>query len=76
MENVAKEYDGVDLIGLFYPRGSDYMFAVISKFRDYATFEKFLGAESFTKVQSKWVPLTSQIKEMFLDEITEFHWMQ
>ncbi len=42
LENVKqlKRPEGVEFLGLFYPRGSNYMFAGINKYKDYATWEK------------------------------------
>jgi len=33
----AKDFEGVEPVGLFFPRGSGYVYAAITKYRDYAT---------------------------------------
>ena len=38
---VAEKAEGVEPVGLFFPRGSGYMYATMTKYRDYATWEKF-----------------------------------
>lgn len=67
MEKAANEFDGVDFVGLFFPRGSDYGYALVAKYRDYATFENYY--KSVTALREKAITLLVKQRDLFLDEI-------
>jgi len=55
---------------LSYPRGSGYMYATITKYQDYATWEKFWKNPQVTAVRQKANAILTNQMDMFLDEIT------
>jgi len=67
MVEAAKKAEGVEPVGLFFPRGSGYMYAIITRFRDYATWEKFW--EQIAKLRQKGISIITNEMDMFFDEI-------
>jgi len=48
--------EGVELVGLFFPRGSGYMYATITKYRDYATWKSFGKAQRLHQCERRPMP--------------------
>lgn len=65
----TKEFDGVEPVGLFFPRGSGYWFASIIKYQDYATWEKWWRSPAMDKIREKGLPIITKQMDMFFDEI-------
>jgi len=68
-EEVAEKLKGVELVGFFFPRGSGYMYAAITKYQDYATWEKFWRNPEVTAVREKANAIVTKQMDMFFDEI-------
>ena len=60
--------EGIEPVGLFYPRASGYMFVSITKCRDYTTWEKYY--KSIREIREKIIPLITRQTDMFFDEFT------
>jgi len=61
------ETEGVEPIGLFFPRGSGYMYATVTKYKDYATWEKYW--QKITKRRQKGMAIITKEMDMFFEEI-------
>jgi hypothetical protein len=59
--------EGVEHMGLFFPRGSTYMYASITKYKDYATFEKYW--EKIKKERHEGMDIITEETDMFFEEI-------
>jgi len=59
--------EGVERLGLFFPRGSNYMYASITKYKDYATWEKHW--KEIKKDRQKGMDLITEETDMFFEEI-------
>jgi hypothetical protein len=70
IKKVIKNFKGVELIGVFFPRGSGYMYATITKYQDYATWEKFWTNPKVTAMRQKANAIITKQMDMFFDEIT------
>lgn len=62
-----KSPEGVEAMGLFYPRGSEYLFASVVKYKDYATWEKIWADTS--KEREEGVDIITKQTDMFFEEI-------
>ena len=62
-----KPAEGVERLGLFFPRGSNYMYASITKYKDYATWEKYWA--EIAKERQKSLSIITEQTDMFLEEI-------
>jgi len=69
-KKAVKKLEGVELVGLFFPRGSGYMYATITKYQDYATWEKLWKSPEVTPVREKANAIVTKQMDMFFDEIT------
>jgi len=72
MENLKKamrKVERVELAGLFFPRGSGYMYATMIKYQDYATWEKFWMSPEVIPVRQKGNAIITEQMDMFLDEM-------
>jgi len=69
LPEAAKEFEGVEPVGLFFPRGSGHFYAMITKCRDYATWEKWWRSPAMDKVREKVLPIATNQMDMFFDEI-------
>ena len=67
MKQFSSDTEGIEVIGLFYPRGSNYDYAAVTKYKDYATWEKY-WAETAEQRQSGLHIITQQT-DMFFEEI-------
>ena len=65
----SQETDGVEFVGLFYPRGSGYMYAHVTRYTDYATWEKFWKSPKVTKERMRGRPISVNEMDMFFDEV-------
>ena len=65
---VAKA-QGVEFLGLFYPRGSGYMYATITRHDDYASWERYWNNPETVKNRRKGGPIATKEMDMFFDEI-------
>jgi len=63
----TESVEGVKPQGLFYPRGSNYDFAVIIKYKDYATWEKRQAATA--EARQKGIDIITEQTDMFFEEI-------
>jgi len=68
LEEVAEKFKGVQSVGLFFPRGSGYMYATITKYQDYATWEKYWRSPEVTAVREKAIAIITKQMDMFFDE--------
>ena len=62
-----KPVEGVERLGLFFPRGSNYMYAAITKYKDYATWEKYW--EEIKKERQKGLDIITEETDMFFEEV-------
>jgi hypothetical protein len=62
-----KPVEGVESLGLFYPRGSNYMYAGVTKYKDYATWEKYWA--EIAKERGKGLSIITEQTDMFFEEI-------
>ena len=62
-----KPVEGVEPLGLFFPRGSNYMYASITKYKDYATWEKYWAETA--KQRKKGINIVSEETDMFFEEV-------
>jgi len=62
-----KPVEGVERLGLFFPRGSGYMYAGITKYKDYATWEKYWA--EIAKERQKGISLITEEMDMFFEEV-------
>ncbi|MCW4050183.1 MAG: hypothetical protein NWE89_10670 [Candidatus Bathyarchaeota archaeon] len=62
-----KPVEGVEPLGLFFPRGSNYMYASITKYKDYATWEKYWA--EIAKERRKGLSLITEETDMFFEEV-------
>ena len=65
----VKEFEGAEPVGLFFPRGSGFWFATITKCRDYATWEKWWRSPAMDRIREKAAPLITKQVDRFFDEI-------
>ena len=70
IKKVMKNIKGVELVGFFFPRGSGYMYATITKYEDYAIWEKFWKNPHVTAIREKANAILTKQMDMFFDEIT------
>ena len=63
-----KEVEGVEPVGLFFPRGSGYMYASVTKYKDYVTWEKWWFSAAMRKIGEKIHPIMTREMDMFFDE--------
>lgn len=70
LKKAATKVKGVELVGLFFPRGSGYMYATITKYQDYATWEKFWMIQEVMPLREKGNTIVTEQMDMFLDEMT------
>ena len=66
---VLKKFEGVETVGLFFPRGSDYRYARIIKCRDYATWEKYWRSPDRVYRRDIAETIVTNQMDMFFDEI-------
>ena len=62
-----KSAEGAEVIGLFYPRGSEYLFASVVKYKDYATWEKSWA--DMSKEREKSIDIITKQTDMFFEKI-------
>ncbi len=62
-----KSEEGMEVIGAFYPRGSEYMFASVTKYDDYATWEKKWASSS--KTRQEGINIITKQMDMFFEKI-------
>lgn len=62
-----KPAEGVEPLGLFFPRGSRYMYATITKYKDYATWEKYWA--DVAKIRQKGIDIITVEEDMFFEEV-------
>ena len=62
-----KPVEGVEPRGLFYPRGSNYMYAAVTKYKDYATWEKYWA--EIAKERKKGMDIITEETDMFFEEV-------
>lgn len=60
---------GVEPVGLFYPRGSGYMYATVTKYENYGAWEKYWRSPEVSKVRQKGTSIITCEMDMFFDEI-------
>ena len=70
LKKAATKTKGVELVGLFFPRGSGYMYATITRYQDYATWEKCWMIPEMMPLREKGNAIVTEQMDMFLDEIT------
>jgi len=70
VKKIVKNFKGIELIGFFFPRGSGYMYAIITKYQNYATWEKFWINPKVIAVRQKANVMITKQMDMFFDEIT------
>ena len=64
---IAEKTEGVETIGLFFLRGSGYMYATVTKYKDYATWEKFW--QIISKERGKGIQIITEETDMFFEEV-------
>ncbi len=62
-----KPAEGVERLGLFFPRGSNYMYASITKYKDYATWEKYWA--EIAKERKTGMDIITEETDMFFEEV-------
>ena len=62
-----KPVEGVERLGLFFPRGSNYMYASITKYKDYAAWEKYWA--EIAKLRKKGLNIITAETDMFFEEV-------
>ena len=62
-----KPVEGVEHIGLFYPRGRNYLYAGVTKYKDYATWEKYWA--DIAEQRQKGLSIITEQTDMFFEEI-------
>ena len=67
MMKQMKPVEGVEPLGLFFPRGSNYMYASITKYKDYATWEKYWA--EIAKERRKGMNIITAETDMFFEEV-------
>ncbi|GAG64471.1 unnamed protein product [marine sediment metagenome] len=67
MKQFRTDTEGVEDIGLFYPRGSNYRLASVTKYKDYATWEKHWA--KIQEQRQKGLDIITQQTDMFFEEI-------
>jgi len=70
LKKAATKTKGVELVGLFFPRGSGYMYATITRYQDYATWEKCWMIPEMMPLREKGNAIVTEQMDMFLDEIS------
>ena len=70
LKKAATKTKGVELVGLFFPRGSGYMYATITRYQDYATWEKCWMIPEMMTLREKGNAIVTEQMDMFLDEIS------
>jgi hypothetical protein len=70
LKKAVTKLKGVELVGLFFPRGSGYMYATITKYQDYATWEKSWMIPEMMPLREKGNAIVTEQMDMFLDEMT------
>jgi hypothetical protein len=63
-----KRVEGVEPLGLFFPRGSSYMYATITKYKDYGAWEKYWRSPDTTEVRQKGIEIITKELDMFFEE--------
>ncbi len=67
MKQVRPDAEGVEHMGVFYPRGSNYRWAGITRYKDYATWEKYWA--NIAEQRQKGLTIITQQTDMFFEEI-------
>jgi len=62
-----KSEGGAEVIGAFYPRGSGYMFATVTKYDSYAIWEKYWAETS--KKREEGINIVTKDMDMFFEKI-------
>ncbi len=62
-----KPAEGVERLGLLFPRGSRYMYASVTKYKDYAPWEKYW--EEIKKERQKGLDIITEETDMFFEKV-------
>jgi len=65
-----KSVEGVEPLGLFFPRGSGYMYATITKYKDHGAWEKYWRSPETTEARQKGMEIITEEMDMFFEEST------
>ena len=60
-------FESAEFVGLFFPRGSGFMYALMTKYKDYATWEKVWSSPAFDKIREVALPIITRQMDMFFD---------
>jgi len=63
-----KRVEGVEPLGLFFPRGSGYMYATITRYKDYGAWEKYWTSPETTEARQKGIEIITEEMDMFFEE--------
>jgi hypothetical protein len=66
---VAEKSEYAEGAWLFHPRGSSYLFAIVTKCKDYASWEKFWYSPETMEVRRSFAPINMGEKDRFFDEV-------
>ena len=65
---IAENYEDIEFVGLYYPRGSGYNLAFVTKCKDYGAWEKFWKSPEFSEIRPKIQPASAEEKDWFFEE--------
>ena len=63
-----KRVEGVEPLGLFFPRGSGYMYATITRYKDYGAWQKYWTSPETTEARQKATEIITEEMDMFFEE--------
>jgi len=63
-----QDVKGVEPIGLFFPRGSGFMYASVTRYESYSAWEKYWRSPETTKLRQKGVEIITHDMDMFFEE--------
>ena len=65
----AENYEDIEFVGLYHPRGSGYNFAFVMKCKDYGAWEKFWKGPELSEIRPKIGPANAGENDLFFEEI-------